>query len=84
MKPIYSIYDSVAGFYSPVFQAENDAHAQRMFIQSIDLAHKADFALWRLGTFDTDNGTIQETKVPTLVVHGKNLEDKQTQTGDKQ
>lgn len=77
MKHLYSIFDSVAGFYSPVFQAENDAHASRMFVSSIDLDHKHDFALWKLGEYDQDNGTIYE-KTPTLVLHGKAVADKGT------
>lgn len=75
-KPIFSIFDSVAGFYSPVFLAENDQHAIRMFTQSIDLDHRHDFTLWRLGTFNSDNGAITETKTPLLVEKGKNLKGK--------
>lgn len=71
-KRLYAIYDSVAGFYSPVFQAENDPHAVRMFDQSIDHAHKGDFSLWFLAEYDQDTGDIHE-KTPTQTLHGNSL-----------
>ncbi|AXL14648.1 nonstructural protein [Microviridae sp.] len=77
MKPLYSIYDQIAGFYSPVFLAENDAHATRMFSQSIDLNHKKDFSLWCLGNFDADTGFIKTHKAPELVSQGLKLEEPQ-------
>lgn len=72
-KPMFSIYDSVAGFYSPVFLAENDQHAVRMMAQSIDMNHKTDFALWKLGTFDTNTGAIDDKK-PVMVQAGQSLQ----------
>ncbi|AXL15590.1 nonstructural protein [Microviridae sp.] len=74
VKGLYAIFDSVAGFYSPVFQAENDAHAIRMFQSSIDMNHKNDFALWKIGQYDNDNGNIIEF-TPKLTTHGKNLKE---------
>ncbi|AXL15031.1 nonstructural protein [Microviridae sp.] len=74
-KGLYAIFDSVAGFYSPVFQAENDDHAIRMFHSSIDMNHKNDFALWSIGQYDNDRGHIIE-RTPTLTMHGKNLQEK--------
>lgn len=76
MKKLYTIYDTVAGFYSPVFQAENDAHAIRMFTQSIDFNHRFDFALWHCADFDSDTGQIHQL-VPQLITHGKNLKERQ-------
>jgi len=73
LKPMYSIYDSVAGFYSPVFHAQNDNHAVRMFSQSIDLNHKPDFTLWLIGQFDDENGHIYDYREPTLIEKGINL-----------
>ncbi|AXL15585.1 nonstructural protein [Microviridae sp.] len=77
IKNLYSIYDSVAGFYSPVFIAENNAHAIRMMTQSIDMNHKTDFALWKLGTFNPDTGEIRETDKPTMIQSGQSLEIKE-------
>lgn len=74
-RPLFSIFDAVAGFYSPVFVAENDNHAIRMFNQSIDMDHKVDFNLWQLGAFDNDTGEITDT-TPRLVLAGQSLETK--------
>lgn len=71
-KPIYSIWDSVAEFYSPIFLAENDNHATRMMTQSISLEHKADFTLMKVGQFDTESGVIDET-IPQLVIAGLSI-----------
>ena len=76
IKNLYSIYDSVAGFYSPVFMAENNAHAIRMMAQSIDIAHKADFALWSLSDFNTDTGEIGQYR-PVMIQSGQSLEIKE-------
>jgi len=75
MKNLYTIYDSIAGFYSPVFTAENDAHATRMMNQSIDLNHKADFTLWSPGQFNSENGEIKTNKSNRLVEKGQNLKE---------
>ncbi|AXL15021.1 nonstructural protein [Microviridae sp.] len=77
IKNLYSIYDSVAGFYSPVFIAENNAHAIRMMSQSIDMKHKTDFALWKLGTFNTETGEICDTTKPMMIQSGQSLETKE-------
>ncbi|AXL14638.1 nonstructural protein [Microviridae sp.] len=75
MKTIYSIFDSVGGFYSPVFQAENDKHAIRMFSEAFaDRSHLADYTLWKLGTFDPDKGHLKTRKEPSLVLNGLSLE----------
>jgi len=75
MKNLYSIFDSVGGFYSPVFQTENDNTAIRMFSQSIgpDNAHAADYTLWQLGTFNPDNGEFKTLKEPKMVLNGLSL-----------
>ena len=73
VKTLYSVFDSVAGFYSPVFMAENDAHATRMMESSIDLKHKADFTLWMVARFNTDTGAITESREPRLIEKGINL-----------
>jgi len=81
LKTVYSILDSVGGFYSPVFQAENDAHATRMFSQSIgtENPHSADFTLWNLGTFDVDSGELRNHKESKLVLNGLSLKKGTTQ-----
>ena len=75
MKTLYAIFDQVAGFYTPIFQAENDGHATRMMLQSLnqDNPHLADYSLWKLGTFNPENGDLITTKEPILVVNGLSL-----------
>jgi len=76
-KNIYTIHDTVADFYSPTFQAENDNHAIRMFSQAIDLDHKHDFSLWLVGTFSSEKGTLKASQETTLILHGKALKNKE-------
>ena len=71
-KPLYSIYDSAAKFYSPTFQAENDVHAVRMMSQSIDHMHKADFNLYQVAAFDGDSGVVSDCEI-RLVQKGQSL-----------
>lgn len=79
LQPIYSIFDSVAGFYSPVFLAQNDGTAIRMMQQSIDLNHKSDYGLWRLGTFCPDTAEIV-TETPSLILMGNSFPEKKGET----
>jgi len=74
-KPLYSIYDSAARFYSPTFQAENDTHAIRMMAQSIDLNHKADFNLYQVASFDGESGVISDAEI-RLVQKGQSIGDR--------
>ena len=78
-KYVYTIHDTVADYYSPIFQAENDNHAVRMFSQSIDMDHKHDFSLWLVGTFSPDKGSLKASQQTTLILHGKSLKKEQTQ-----
>ena len=71
-KPMYSIFDQIAGFYCPIFLAENDPHAIRMAQQSLPMQHAQDFVLQRLGTFDTSNGII-DAEQPVTVASGLSL-----------
>lgn len=73
-KPLYSIFDGVAGFFCPVFIAENDQHAIRMMMQSIDLNYRKDFSLHQLGDFDSDTGQIFSTD-GRLVINGLSLQE---------
>lgn len=70
---IYSIYDSKAQAYLPIWLAPNDLVAQRMFGdlvedgQSNPSKHPEDFTLFRLGSFDPDQGVINPD-CPTVSV----------------
>lgn len=60
---IYAIRDLKVGFLSLTVE-QNDAVALRNFehaklnAQSLMHSHPADFELFKLGTYDTDNGSI--------------------------
>ncbi|AXL14643.1 nonstructural protein [Microviridae sp.] len=75
VRPVYSIFDRVAGFYCPLFIAENDDHAKRMMMQSIDLNHKEDYELVFLGTFNSDKGDLYSDPNPKIILKGKNIQE---------
>ena len=61
--PIYSIRDSKVGFMTPTID-QNDASAARNFehavMNSASLmnSHPGDYALYRIGEFDSESGDI--------------------------
>lgn len=61
--PIYSIRDAKVGFMTPTIDA-NDASAARNFehavLNSASLmnSHPGDYALYRIGEFDSDSGAV--------------------------
>lgn len=53
----YSVCDSVAGQFGPLFPAINDGVAKRMFRRLLsDVDKLDDYELWQVGTFDQDSG----------------------------
>jgi len=68
---IYSIRDDIAQFFIAPFLAENDGHAKRMFVSSMgdSFPHRSDFKLYRVGSFDTENGLVTPED-PALVLAG--------------
>jgi len=64
MCNVYSIHDSKAGCFSRPWYALNDAVAIRSIQQLVNdpsteiCRHAADFSLFRLGTFDDNDGTF--------------------------
>jgi len=73
----YTIRDNVAKFYIQPFFAPNDGVATRMWIQSLgdSWPHRDGFALYSLGSFDTDTGHFEPTD-PTLVLSGNAISEK--------
>lgn len=62
---LYSVYDSVAGEYGPIFQAKNDDVALRNVIQMftdmhVSVASLDCFHLYHVGDFDSELGTFVE------------------------
>lgn len=58
---LYSVYDSVAEEYGPIFQAKNDKVALRNVIQmftemKVNIANFYSFHLYHVGDFDTALG----------------------------
>ena len=73
MHGIYVVKDEKVGFLQ-VMQDSNDATAMRNFefavtkADSMYSANKADFRLYKLGTFDTLTAEIVLEPTPTLLV----------------
>lgn len=73
MQGIYVVKDEKVGFLQ-VMQDTNDATAIRNFefavtkADSMFAANKADFRLYKLGTFDTLTAEIVLESTPTLLV----------------
>lgn len=68
--PMYSIRDAKVGFMTPTID-QNDASAARNFehavhnVASLMNSHPADYALYRIGEFDTESGAV----VPCMPEH---------------
>lgn len=74
---IYAIRDVKVGFQSITVQP-NDPVAARSFestvinSDSILFTHAQDFALYRIGTWDSDTGRIQPEDLPVLILEATN------------
>lgn len=80
LQNLYSVCDTVAGRFSPPFVAVNDRAAERDFrtacmdSNSMMSKNPLDFHLFRLGSFDQDDGQI-DSYAPDLICTG-NIVDK--------
>lgn len=69
---VYSIRDAATGFMTPTVDM-NDASAQRNFehavMNSASLmnSHPGDFALYRIGKFDTETGALLRKDLPAHI-----------------
>lgn len=63
--PVYAIRDCVLDAFEPPFLALHDAAASRTFRNLLDdcsspyFKNKADYSLWRVGSFDTVEGVLE-------------------------
>lgn len=62
-RPMYAMFDSKAGSYSPPFIDNNDATALRGFAEAVNTNEHfryspADYSLYHLGDFDNESGKI--------------------------
>ncbi|QCS36633.1 nonstructural protein [Capybara microvirus Cap3_SP_546] len=65
IKFLYSIQDNLTGFGEP-FVCENDSVAMRIVRQAANESSSLyfspdDFKLWKIGTYDTKNGSLVGT-----------------------
>lgn len=70
--PVYAIRDAKVGFMTPTVD-QNDAAAARNFehavMNSASLmnSHPGDYALYRIGSFDTEIGAIVSEELPVHI-----------------
>lgn len=75
---VYCMRDVKAGFMSPTI-SENDPIAARAFgdavlrSDSVLLNYASDFALYRMGDFDSNSGRITPLDVPVLVIQATDI-----------
>lgn len=76
VQSVYAVYDLKAECYSSPFFAVNDAVAIRMFTSAcLDRetpvgSNPADYAMFRVGVWNSDNGALAGTDVPVPVISG--------------
>ena len=76
-KQVYSIYDKKAMFYGPLMVYDNRVSALRDFeqvclnSQAMINKYPDDFALYLVGTFETDNGCLDSSLVPQLIMEAR-------------
>lgn len=74
---VYSVKDDMSGFIQPTFE-QNELLARRNFAFAVNktdgmlFANSNDFALYHIGTFDTDTGCI-EPCIPELIVRADTI-----------
>lgn len=74
MKLVYTVRDHAAEFYFPIFQANTDKEAIRMFRTSIQNSPAwSDYDLVRIGEFDDDLGTLKAHDAAQTIMKGANL-----------
>lgn len=83
---VYTIEDIVAKTFSQPCIFSSDEVASRSFgdmITSLHYAkHRGDYRLFRVGTFDHDNGFIVPTENPVFIVSGDSFAIANTESGD--
>lgn len=70
---LYSLYDSVAEEFGPLFSAKNDEVALRNVIQmftdmKVNIASVESYHLYYIGNFDTDNGHLVESTIDAIEI----------------
>jgi len=74
---LFTVYDSVAEDYGPIFEAKNEVVAVRSFKQMLQNPNNPvvieDFLLYYLGEYDHDTAVIELASKPTIVVTGADV-----------
>ena len=82
IKGVYSLRDRETGFLDP-FLAVTDSRAEQAVLTSslkvarddgVDPESFRDYDLYRLGTFDDDDGTLAADPIRTVLLTGHNVE----------
>lgn len=74
---VYAIKDNRMGFLSPTFE-DNDEVAYRNFAHAVQTSgsiltsHKQDFALYKIGYYETDRGLLTPVN-PELIIDGGDI-----------
>lgn len=75
---LYSVHDAKTGFLTPTIDL-NDGSASRSFesatqqVDSLFYTHAADYALYRIGEYDTDNGLVTPLVPPQIIVRASDF-----------
>lgn len=73
---LYSIKDELSGFGAPV-PIEDDDQAKRYFrmqkeTSTLIKTNPADFSIWEVGSFESDEGRVLGQSTPRLIERGYN------------
>lgn len=75
---VYAMRDLKSNFMQPTVST-NDAVAMRSFESAIEqssgelFTHRNDFQLFRIGSYDLDNGKLIPEDLPVLIMDGKDV-----------
>ena len=71
---LYSIYDTIAQVFNKPFTEFNDESAKRAFQQSSEKqAYINDYALYHLGEYNDNDGTIVPVSAPVRIMLGTDI-----------
>lgn len=72
MKPLFAVFDKVAGVFGPPFVAVTPGVASRMVADelrrpdSMYAQHAEDFALYHVGSFEEQTGVVESRRGETV------------------
>lgn len=75
---VYAIRDVKTGFLTPTVE-QNDAVAQRNFSHAVQMSdsvlfsHASDFALFKIGTYNSDTARLEPLDIVQLICEGHDV-----------